>query len=694
MRLIFTCFVFILSVSSTIAQDKSREKDIIGMEIGIFNSIHYSGLELNNKAIKDIYHHFIYSIDEHQTIFDQGSIANLIKSGLSQNSPTNKLHYFFNAFSEQYLLFAINKKEVVENFKNTKQNYLEKDVFLHSENSLQYIPKTQEEANKRLYKRLKKLVLSSMVSASNADSTNYSISVDSVLSHEEAEKKEVLASYNEWFDILETDKTQLRQTLLEEFLNSIANQFDPHSNYFSPQAKQDFENQISTEAFLFGFSIKRGKESQTLISKITPGGAAWKSNKLNEGDIIIKVKTKSGKVINAESKSYRKVYRFIFNDTSDEITLTVKKSDGSVKKVNLKKQKVEVEENSVKSFVLNGSKKIGYISLPAFYTDYQGYSMQGCANDVAKELVKLKQENVDGIILDLRYNGGGSMKEAVGLAGIFIDAGPILVQKVKGEKPFTIKDFNRGLSYAGPLAVMVNRYSASASEILAGTLQDYNRAIIVGSATYGKATAQSVYPLDSNVLFGKSDKINDFGFAKITVGKLYRIKGNTHQLKGVIPDIITPNLSDGIALGESEYPTALSSDSITKKMYYTPLEEYNTKNLQSLSAKRVSGNPNFNGIKEQSAALKKLFREFELSSPLNINEYRSAKKKVEDILGEIELFVSDSSKQFSVKSNEYDSDIISLYEELEEQNKQSCNDIQKDIYIEEAYNTLIDLINK
>lgn len=664
------------------------------MQIGIFEAIHYSDIDLNEEAIKDIYHHFIYSMDEHQTILDQSTVVQLFKAGLSQTSAIDKLSYFFDAFSKQYFLLAIQKKEVVQSFRNSKQNYLKTEVFKHPENSLVYFPKNQDEAGKRLYKKLKKSVLSGMISEANSDSIDYAISIDSILKHEAEVKKETIERYDEWFDLIETDQVQVRQSMFEEFLNSLANQYDPHSNYFSIKAKQDFENQLSTEAFLFGFSIARGKDKATIISKITPGGAAWKSNDLNEGDVIIYVKAKNGDVINAENKSFRKVYRFITNNTDDIITLTVRKNDGSIKKVELEKQKVEVEENSVKSFVLAGEKKIGYISLPAFYTDYQGYSLQGCANDVAKELIKLKQENVDGLILDLRFNGGGSMKEAVGLAGIFIDAGPILVQKSKESKPKTIKDFNRGLSYAGPLAVMVNRYSASASEILAGTLQDYNRAIIIGTSTYGKATAQSIYPLDSNLLTNRSQEINDFGFAKITVGKLYRIKGNTHQLKGVIPDVSLPNLSDGIDKGESEYATALPYDSISKKMYYTPLPENDINNLKSLSAKRVLASSNFNGVKTQNKALQQLIKDFKKQTPLNIKAYRTAKKRVNDLMNEIDKHVSDSSTFYSVQSNAYDQDIIDLYEELSKQNKEACTDIQKDIYIEESYKTLIDLINK
>lgn len=664
------------------------------MQIEIFNAIHYSGNELNNESIKEIYHHFIYSIDEDQTIFDQSIIDQLISTGIAQSTTTDQLIYFFDAFSKQYFTLALSKKNVVESFTNSKQNYLKQEGLKHPKNSKIYLPKNQTAANERLYKKLKKSVLSGMISSANMDSTDYSISNDSILTHETEVKKETLERYTEWFDLIETDQVLVRQSMFEEFLNSIANQYDPHSNYFSIKAKQDFENQLSTEAFLFGFSVAKGKDNQTLIHKISPGGAAWKSNKLNEGDVVIYIKTKKGESINAENKSFRKVYRFISSNTEDEITLTVKKSDGSIKKVELKKQKVEVEENSVKSYVLTGSKKIGYISLPAFYTDYQGGSQQGCANDVAKELIKLKQENVDGIILDLRYNGGGSMKEAVGLAGIFIDAGPILVQKEKEGKPRTVKDFNRGLSYSGPMAVMVNRYSASASEILAGTLQDYNRAIIIGTSTYGKATAQSIYPLDTNLLSNRTQKINDFGFAKITIGKLYRIKGNTHQLKGVIPDVTLPNLSDGIDFGESEYVTALPYDSIHKKMYYTPLPKNDIKKLNSLSQTRINADANFTGIKTQNKALQNLIHDFEEVTPLNINEFKAGKKRTFDILDNIDAFVNDSSTAFTVETNLYDKDIIEMYEELTEQNKKARSNIQRDIYIEEAYQTLNDLINK
>lgn len=686
---------FLLAYSSVFAQiDKNKELEIIDMQVAFFEQFHISGKNLNAAAISNIYEVFLSKVDNEQIIFDKATFQKITKAGLAQSSTTLQLGEFFDAFFQQFKMLSIARKEQISLFKSTATDFSKKEyIKFPDENNYSILPINQAQSKNRFLKELKRKTLSTMFAFAMEDTVNYDMNTDSILIFQEKAKTVVVESFEEWITTLETETADIRNSLFEEFMDAIANEFDPHSNYFSLSRKNDFENRLSKEAFLFGFSVIKGKHNSTVIGKIAPGGAAWNTNELHEGDVIVRVKEKGGESINCETEKYRTVKKFLIKSEADEITLTVLKEDGTRKKVGLKKQKTEVEDNVVKSFVLHGEKKIGYISLPAFYSDFTGAGATGCANDVAKELIKLSQENVDAIILDLRYNGGGSMKEAVGLAGIFIDAGPILVEKYRETKSETVKDFNRGQSYSGPLAIMVNKYSASASEIVTSALQDYNRAIVVGSSTFGKATAQTILPLDTNFITGKSRSINDLGFTKITMAKIYGITGETHQLKGVQPDFRLPNFTDGIEMGEAAYPTALEKDTVNKKVYYTTLPEINKASLQSQSNLRVEGSKNFQEVQQQNQQLKALIEKLAHTAPLEIDEYKSIKASIETTMNKIEIATSDSANTFQVKNNAYDEDIIDLYEEMAEQNKKIMQLLQKDIYLEETYQIVNDLLN-
>ena len=693
MRFVLIIALLILSDCIFASEESLKENDILSMQLSIFNDYHFSEKVLTNKELTNVFYRFFGEIDSKQTLFDAQSINLIISSSLREANNKGKIMYFFSAFFKEYKSKSIIRKSAVEKFNLNPQNYNTKEIFILPSDPNNILPKNKLAVEKRFNQYLKYSVLSEMISYAMLDSVDYKIPNDSILKFEKEVKADLVKSYKEWITQLEGDSSEIRLLMFEELLNSIATEFDPHSNYFSISEKQEFEQQLSKEVFLFGFSI--GEEGdKTIITKISPGGAAWNSNELHEGDVILSIKVPRGKSINAEKKNFRIVRRFVKSVQSDEIFLTILTSDGARKKVKLKKQKVEIDENSVKSFVLKGDKKIGYITLPAFYTNYVEGSQLGCANDVARELIKLKRDSIDGLIVDLRYNGGGSMKEAVGLAGIFIDAGPVLIQKYRDEKPTTIKDFNRGLSYDGPMAIMVNKYSASASEIVSAALQDYNRAIIVGSPTYGKATAQNIIPLDTNFMIGRTNKMNDLGFVKLTIAKMYRIKGNTHQLTGVVPDVILPNLTDGIEAGESQNKTALKSDSIFKKIYHKPLPLNNTSMLATMSNQRVAKDYNFQEIKKMNLKLQSLVLEIENRMPLGLNEYKSLFEKKWNVIKKISELSKDTTNVYQIINNNYDNEVISLYEQVAADNKELKTKLQHDIYIEETYKIINDLITK
>lgn len=357
------------------------------------------------------------------------------------------------------------------------------------------------------------------------------------------------------------------------YCKAIALCYDPHTEYLPKTEKENLESELGQQPFRFGFRMKEEKE-EVVIDNLEPGSPAFKSGLLNKGDKIVSVQWEGKQPVDVSAAGIEELSSVLDMSNHDKLMMQVQKKDGTMVKVPLQKEKSESDDddNKVKSFVLKGSSTIGYLYLPAFYEDWtaDGNGLKGCANDVAREIIKLKKENIQGLILDLRFNGGGSVQEAAELTGIFIDAGPVALFKTKAAKPFIINDVNRGTVWDGPLVVMVNRLSASASEMVAGALQDYNRAVIVGSTTYGKATGQIILPMDTAVELESKKDITTDNYIKITTSKLYRVNGTTAQAAGVTPSVLLPDLFATVVEREADEPFALSSSRIDANKYYRP----------------------------------------------------------------------------------------------------------------------------
>ncbi len=474
------------------------------------------------------------------------------------------------------------------------------------------------------------------------------------------------------------------------YLDAIASGFDPHTNYFSQEGKEEFKEALSTEALSFGLALDENEKGQIVINDLTPGGPAWKSGDINEGDELLSLQWEGKEAVEMAGLSLEDAYEVLDQSINDRLVLKSKKSDGTIKIVFLRKEKLENEENTVKGFVLKGEKKIGYILLPAFYTQWENETGSSCANDVAKEIVKLKRENIDALILDIRYNGGGSLGEAMEMAGIFIDDGPLMGQKQKDGKVIYLKDPNRGTIYNGPMALMVNGQSASASEILAGTLQDYNRALVIGSNTFGKATMQQMMPLDTNAK--KPGNINNVkDIVKITTGKLYRLNGETAQLNGVRPDIVLPDAFDGLDYREKFFPFALSSDLVTRNGYYKPLAPLPVSELTRKSSERVNDNREFGAVKNMVTAMKARRAKTE-TIPLKLESFEQWAKQRELDLNIIERNTS-TTGMFTADNHGLDKALLATNNSYAiEINKEWLQNITEDIYVHEAFSVLCDLI--
>jgi carboxyl-terminal processing protease len=477
------------------------------------------------------------------------------------------------------------------------------------------------------------------------------------------------------------------------YLNAVATSFDPHSNYFSPEGKEAFQSALSAEGLSFGLIVDEDEKGKIIIDRLVPGGPAWKSGELHKGDELLQLNWENKEQVDIVDLTLEEIYDMLESPVKERLVLKVKKADGSVTVVALKKEKISNEENIVKSFVLKGEKKIGYILLPGFYTEWENESGSGCANDVAKEIIKLKRDHIDGLIVDVRFNGGGSVQEGLEMTGIFVDEGPLAGQKSATGKVAYYKDPNRGVIYNGPLALMINGQSASASEMMAASLQDYNRAVIIGSNSFGKATVQRMLPLDTNYRENGGPPGNTADVVKVTFGKFYRLDGRSAQLKGVVPDIILPDAFDGLDIGERFFKNALPADTIQKNNYYKPLPSLPVDELAKKSAERIKSNNDFQSIQKLVASHVRGGNTAIKTIPLKWDSFEKWMRQQQLDRNIIKGESTGSDKKFVTGNNQHDKQWLEHNEYEREINQKWLENIAEDIYIREAFLVVCDLIN-
>lgn len=471
------------------------------------------------------------------------------------------------------------------------------------------------------------------------------------------------------------------------YLNSIVNQFDPHTVYLAPQAKDVFDQNISGKFQGIGARLLK-KNQQVEIAEIIIGGPVWRDKLLNVGDLILGVsQTPYEEPVDISIMKLTDAVDLIKGEKGTKVYLMVKRVDGGIEQVEITRDIVELEETYAKSsLIFQDSKKYGFITLPSFYIDFNDYGQRNAASDIKKEIIKLKNENVSGIIMDLRGNGGGSLKTAVDITGFFIDQGPVVQVKSIGGRKEVLKDQDSSIIWDGPLIILVNEFSASASEILAAALQDYNRAIIIGSKqTYGKGTVQNLLSLNQ---FISGNTHGELGYIKLTTDKFYRISGGSTQLEGVKSDVVFPNRYSYIDIGERDLDNPLSWDQINSAQY-APLARqiYYDKTLEN-SKNRISKNEFFNIIDEQARWVKE--RQEDKTVSLNYNIYKmdldNTKKETEKFK-KIDDFKSNYRFEW-LRDNVLNEEIP---DEIIERRNRWVEDLQKDLYVDEAINILGDL---
>ncbi len=476
------------------------------------------------------------------------------------------------------------------------------------------------------------------------------------------------------------------------FCQTLASTYDPHTDYFPKDLKDAFETQLGNKPIAFGLTLKEDDDGVVRIGKLIPGSPAFKSGGLNEGDQIITIQWDGGEPIDVAGAGLEEMNNILSSPIGGgKAIFTVKKTDGTTRQVILFKARLENsnDEEKVQGFVLKGARNIGYISLPAFYSDWEDTKgINGCANDVAREIIRMKKENIHGLILDLRYNGGGSVTEAVELAGLFIDYGPVEQITGRDNQVVTLKDVNRGTIYDGPLVLMVNGYSASASEIVAGTLQDYNRALIVGSTTYGKATAQVVLPVDTALNLENYDSHDSaYSYIKVTMSRLFRVNGKTAQVNGVKPDVNLPDPPNAVFSRESDEKNALQVTAIAPNKYYHPLAPLPVEAANTAAQKELGSSAYFkyasaqNGPKEGKTRITD--RQLSFDAVLQAKRQETMTDSARTAAAKPGANTVYTVTNLAYRQLEFEAD-----HELKDINKEYLNTLQKDPYLKVSYEIL------
>lgn len=504
---------------------------------------------------------------------------------------------------------------------------------------------------------------------------------------EKEQREKVLDIYDKWYKRLAKLDRNKR---LEAYLNAITNVFDPHTGYFSPRDKENFDIQMSGKLEGIGARLQSDGE-KTSVSEIVPGSPSWKEGTLQAKDVIVKIGQGDEPAIDIMGWDLDDVVQKVRGPKGTKVVLTIQKPDGSEKTVSLIRDVVIMEDGFAKSLIMrNGEQedKIGYIFLPKFYADFTQQGMTSCAADVAKEVEKLKREQVKGIVLDLRNNGGGSLRDVVQMSGLFVEKGPIVQVKSRNRQPEILEDRDSRVQYSGPLVVMVNGFSASASEILAAAMQDYGRAVIVGSSsTYGKGTVQRFFDLDNAT---GDETVKPLGEMKLTVQKFYRVSGKTTQFNGVVPDIILPDAYNYIEVGERDNDFPLAANTIQSVEYSQSVYHLNKLgDLQAASKVRVAGDPVFQKIEDNSKRLKKQRDQSEY--PLQKEQYMAWNKKLDEEGEQFENMFQPIDKLNLTNLGE-DLAIIQSDTSRQARNNAWLKDKKKDIQLYEALQIISDML--
>jgi carboxyl-terminal processing protease len=693
-KLAILCFALVLAVSSCsfttkkFDADNDKDKVLIELITYVIEQGHYDMRQINDDFSKHIYDDFIESLDPMKRHFTEKDLKDFIEfKTLIDDQIKEKDITFFNVVYDRYLLSLKSTEELYSPILEKGFDYNEDEIVNTDYENLEF-SKNEKALKERWRAQLKFSALSNYYSALEIQNTLAKESDTAEVKSLDELKKESLDQTKESIERYFSNSNDLRrEDWFNLYINTVVEQFDPHTNYLAPRDKDRFDISMSGKLEGIGARLQKLRDNVKIV-EIISGGPAWSGKELEVGDLIVKVKQEDeDQTVNITGMRLDDAVDLIKGPKGTIVTLTVKKVDGTFQDIKIERDVVEIEETYAKSTIIEKDDvKFGFINLPKFYFNMENYKERNAASDIKKEIESLKKSNIQGLVIDLRNNGGGSLSTVVEMAGLFIDRGPVVQVKNKEGEVEVLSDKKGGTTWDGPLVILVNELSASASEILAAAMQDYKRAVIIGSRqTYGKGTVQNV--ADLNRWMRNSD-LGDMGALKLTTQKFYRISGGSTQLKGVESDVVVPDRYSFIDIGERDYDNPLPFDKI-RKADYKLWEGYDDlDNIVKSSQKRMDTNKQISLIEEQAKWVKT--RRDKNEFPLSFEAY---KKLMEETDKQAEKFdsITDYKNSLVFKSLPEELNTFETDEALKDKRENWHKNLQKDIYVEEAVSVLEDL---
>lgn len=681
--------IAVISLCSFTFFQFSRNQILMDMLMTALNEAHYSPLKVDDSFSEKAYSLYLERLDASKKFLLQEDVDALSKYRKNIDDEINNSSFEF--YNLSYTLIDKRVKEKQEWSREILSKPFDYNVDEEYETDgkkIKYAASQQELKNEwkkwlkyQTISRLDEMLTAQEKAKEKKDTVFTEKSFDSL---EVDARRKTLKANEDWFKRLNKITAKDRFAM---YVNTITGLYDPHTEYFAPKDKKKFDQSMSGQFEGIGARLQ-SKDGILKVSEVMPGSPSFKQGELKAGDEIHKVAQGTAEPVDITNMDMDDAIDMIKGRKGTEVRLTVKKQDGSFKVIPIIRDVIQIEETFAKSAILNTKKKIGYIHLPMFYADFTRTGAHRCSQDMKTELEKLKAQGVEGVVIDLRDNGGGSLQEVVEMAGLFIPKGPVVQVKDKLGIVKVLEDKHDGVTWDGPLAILVNHNSASASEILAAAIQDYKRGVIIGTQSFGKGTVQQFLNLDQ-FLLPQFDTIKPIGEVKITMQKFYRINGGATQLKGVTPDVILPDpyaYIDAYREKEMDYP--LVWDEISKAIY-TEYKNINYDKIKKASSERVKNSAAFKLIETESKELK--VKKDDTKYSLKLDKYRAEykqmkeqNKKYEDLKLKIKDFEVDLIP--GDKATMAASDTVKLNREI-----LWTNNIKKDNYIFEASNIVSDI---
>ena len=661
--------------------------------------IHYSPKPIDDKFSAEVFDKYIKEVDADKDVFLQSDIDDLkgrFGTKIDDEILGTSTIQFVPAVSDIYKKRLAETQLIYRDILSKPFDFSVNEDYNQNYDDIKF-PATDADRREAWRKRMKFLTLerySDLLDQQEANKGQKDFVVRSNADIEKDARDRSLKVMDRMYERLKVKETD--DDRFNNFVQTIVQCMDPHTDYFPPVEQRYFNEQMSGHFFGIGASLIY-EDGNIKIGSLVAGSPAWKSGQVSKNDVIMKVAQGNQEPVDMAGYFTEDAIKIIRGTKGTEVRLWLKKTDGTVKVVSLIRDEIVQDELTfARSAIVNSPKgKIGYIYLPEFYADFDNPKGARCSIDVAREILKLKEQKVDGIVLDLRDNGGGSLVDVVQMAGYFVEQGPIVQVRDRDGKPSILPDHDKSVLYDGPFAVMVNELSASASEIFAAAIQDYHRGVIIGStSTYGKGTVQRPLDLDKTVSF--MGGASDLGTLKLTLQKFYRISGGSTQLKGVASDIVLPDIYPDIyeysKIREKDNPDALPWDEIAKADYTPWKYAYDLKTLEGLSADRMKNNNSFSQIRQDEEWLSSIQDKV---YPLSLTKYREEQKQLKTTVKQIEtLSKLPAGNELNVAALPQDQHKYDDDKNKADRFQQWLKDRKSDVWLGEAINVVDDMISE